>query len=240
MAGPLGLPIWESAILRARERVAEARARRPEDANEHAGPIAWLSTHGVPRGELVALALAGLESPEASDATYAEIVRWLGEQLVTRSAWETHGEAVLQRLLARWGPFLLGWLTQLLDHAVRSTRVLSDEQAPADLTRGLLSLGPPPPWTPALHESLARLILRMARESLERGRLDEARSALAALAHLTPPAHIIRLVHSLRDLPALDARTRELIDLNLRLLRREDGQAASLEGVLNAFRQLAG
>src|SRR5262249_47933747 len=158
--------------------------------------------HGVSRSELVALALEGIAAPDVSEATLAELVRWLGERLVTRSAWESHGEAVLYRFYIRWGWDLLGPLFQLLDAALQRSRVLAGRNAqPTRLSRGLWSLGTPPSWMPALHESLARLILRVTREALDRGEIASAKATLAALLHLTPSSRIVPQVHCLLDLP---------------------------------------
>ena len=232
----ISLPGWNEALLSVDAQSGTERlVSDPDDAN----PIGWLVQHGVPRSELVALALEGIVAPDVSEATLAEVIRWLGEQLVTRSAWESHGEAVLHRFYARWGWDLLGPLFQLLDYAIERSRALAGSDGKSTgLARGLWSLGAPPSWVPALHESLARVIVRVAREALERGETARAKATLAALLHLSPPSRVVPQVHCLRDLPGLRDDMRELVDLNVYLLRRENGRAASLEGVLHALREL--
>lgn len=231
----LRLPSREDA-LSASDTAAEGESR--DASSEESNPLSWLDRHGVPRGELVALALDGIGAPDVNEATLAEVVRWLGERMVSRSAWESHGEAVLYRFYTRWGWDLIGPLFQLLHHAIERSRTASSDGKSADLARGLLSLGAAPAWTSALHESLARVIVRTTRESLQRGETARAKATLSALVHLNPPARVVPLVHCLRDLPDLPADIRELVALNVHLFRRENGRTAGLEGVLNTLREL--
>ena len=234
---PLDLPEWDDAL---RVGGATSAARPCSSERSDATPFGWLADHGVPRGELVTLALEGIVTPDASEATLSQVIQWLGEQLVTRSAWEVHGEAILYRLLTRWGWDSLGRFIQLLDHAIRRSAALAAEIGRStDLAREFYSMEAPPPWTMALHEALARVVIRVAREALGHGETARAKAALAALAHLHPPCRVVGLVHSLRETPGLGDEVRELVDLNVRFLRRDNGSAASLEGVLNALRELS-
>jgi hypothetical protein len=231
----LSLPSFSDA-LSLLESPSEIAA--PAADSQAGSPLGWLAQHGVPRGELVALALEGFVAPDVTEATLAELIRWLGERLVTRSAWESHGEAILYRFYVRWGWDLLGPLFQLLHFAIERSRALATDDKLTDLAHGLWSLGASPPWVPALHESLARVLIRIARELLERGHTGRAKATLAALSHLSPPSRVVPQVHRLLDLPDLAGELRELIELNVQLLRRENGKVASLEAILNALREL--
>lgn len=234
----LRLPAWED-VTAANAPLESAQHRSDCADSKDANPLSWLDRHGVPRGELVMLALDGIIAPDVNEATLAEVIRWLGERMVSRSAWESHGEAVLYRFYTRWGWDLIGPLFQLLHHAIERSRVLANgDGKPIELARGLLAVGASPSWTAALHESLARVIVRVARESLQRGESARAKASLAALLHLNPPARVVPLVHCLHDLPDLAADIAELVELNVHLFRRENGRAATLEGVLNTLREL--
>ena len=232
----ISVPDWSHALASVD---AQSVSARPMTECEGACAIGWLGKHGVASRELMSLALDGITAPEVSEATLDEIIFWLAQRLVTRSAWELHGEAVLYRFHVRWGWDLLGPLFQLLHYAVERSRDLAfGPSKPAELARGLWSLGAPPAWAPALHESLARLIIRIAREALERGEHARARATLTALLQLNPPPRVVPQLHRLLDLRQLGQDIRELVELNVHLLRRENGRAASLAGVLNALQEL--
>ena len=102
----------------------------------------------------------------------------------------------------------------------------------------MLRAGPPPAWTPALHEAFGEALCERIRGCIERDEHARATGTLAALVHLALPPRTVRAFRVLRGLPSATASERELLELHAELCRKSDPSRASLDGVLETVREL--
>lgn len=206
-----------------------------DDARFDRARIEWLAEHGARRRDLVAIALDRLASGTLVEDDARSLLRWLAEQLQTRSAWEQNGALILDRLLTvwRWDP--IGRLVAFLDEIAAISDASRGESHPQLLLRTT-----PPPWTAALHEALARVIVERVETSLDaHSDARRAEALLEALVQLEIPPRLHGPLRALARRAERYERTSELVALHLQLCRRASPDVATMDGAIAALRDLA-
>jgi hypothetical protein len=195
------------------------KARTTKKSEERANLLGWLQSRGLPRAELVPIAV--LPFGEGEDGL--AVVAWLAQNLATRAAWDAHGFEIVSALMAGGAHAELGELCA----AVWSEACRTAKEPP----RGLLQ---------AIEVAFAKTLLGTIRGALGRGSKARAMAALSALACLDLPSRMSQPVHDLRRADgAEDPDVAELIAVNERLVKHNDGGQASLEGVIAALHAIA-
>ncbi|WP_437681679.1 hypothetical protein [Sorangium sp. So ce131] len=200
---PAELP---NALLPAvRERV---RSRAPYD-EELAALLRWLAAHEEPLSSLIGVILYHLEARRPGHAA----LQWLTSTLRTRTRWAHHGRDVLLAMMDAEA-----W--QELLKLVRDVLPARDAAADPDGRERQRMIV-------ALHDSMARALVKLAERALERNATNEVLGALHGLAALHPLTSVRKLLHRLHEKPGVTEPIAELIALNEELLRRDTTNDAS-------------
>jgi hypothetical protein len=77
------------------------------------------------------------------------------------------------------------------------------------------------------------------REKLTASNTDQAMVYLSALACLDLPTRLSRSIHDLLRAPGTEGEVRTLIEMNVRLVKRDRGRQASFEDIVAAIHCLA-
>jgi hypothetical protein len=194
------------------------KAKRARRGAERVNLLAWLEAHDTPRAKLVEIVIGAIR---AGAISHPEII-WLSRKLVTRTAWDKHGLAVLSALLAARA---FGEMSELIALAWSEAGRDSGE-----VPQGFLE---------AIQVAFAMVLLGVTREALAAGDERRALSTLSALVCLDPPSRVSRSVHELRRFQDASPAALELIRVNERLVKHSDARDASLEGVVSALHAVA-
>lgn len=216
-----GAEDWSRGVRELPALLGEAileKARRTPRGAERVNLVSWLEAHDAPRATLVEIVIEAIRSGEIS---HPEIV-WLSRKLVTRTAWDKHGQSALSALLTARA---FGEMSELI--------ALSWGEAARE--RGEVLQG----FCEAIQVAFAMTLLGVAREALAAGDERRALSTLSALVCLDPPSRVSRAVHELRRFQGTSPEVRELIRVNERLVKHSDARDASLEGVVAALHAIA-
>lgn len=198
------------------------RARNAFSADERAALLVWLASRDVPRTTLLPIACSAVRAGELS----RELCAFIAASLGSRAAWEAHGLDCFLAFLDR------GALAELSDLCADAySRARGKEGASeGSAARGLLS---------AMHAAFAGGLVATAHEALAAEQHPRALLSLAALTCLDPPSRLSRAVHDLRRIAGSDGDVRELVELNVRLIKHGRGREASFEGLVAAIHTLA-
>ncbi|MBK6515723.1 MAG: hypothetical protein IPG04_16895 [Polyangiaceae bacterium] len=193
--------------------VMEAKAAATEDAGLATKLLDRLEELGAPRRKILGVALERL----ARDPT-AVPAGWFSHRLDSKALWEDVGTETLTALLREPTTDRATVVYEVCHGALRSG---------ADLCA-------------TMHTVLGRVLVRFAKEALTHGDTGKARTALTALAHLSPAPQIRQTVLALRKVgPHLDDEVEHLIELNAGLLRR-GADLATLSDIAHALAALCG
>jgi hypothetical protein len=201
-------PTLPTSLLPAVRRRVRSRAPREQELVDL---LRWLEARGEPFGDLIAVMLGRL----AEGKPRHEAIRWLVSALASRTRWAHHGRDVLLSLIdaEAWSE-----LSELL------RRVAPDPITDAERkARHRMVI--------AVHDALARTLVRIAERALDRGAEGEAIGALHGLAALHPLTSVRRLVHQLRGKSGAASEIEDLVALNEELLRRDTTHEARAHDV---------
>lgn len=196
--------------------VIEARAATTTHVSEATQLLTRMQQLGAKRDALLGVVVERMKTlgPAAVDPG------WVGQHLGSRSAWDQHGAALVDALLAP--PSRAGVAAFM--GIVLSAPV--EEKSRESLSR-------------AVHTVMSQFLIRSAGSSIEESDHDGARRALTALAHLSPRSGIQGTVEALERRGPSDV-CRELIRLNGALLKRKNSEHATLTAIRDALVALLG
>lgn len=184
------------------------RAQAIADEREFLALVRWLGANQEPPADLVTLLLDRVARRPATEP----LMRWLSGVLSSRTLWERQGPRVMDALVKAEA-----W--DAIYHLVWSPTRRVGPEAEAWPSQGIVA---------AIHEALALPLLRRLEEALESANAQAARATLQALATLHPTPRLGKKLRALGRRPAPSEDVADLLQLNLRLLRKGTMREATL------------
>ncbi|XYI02549.1 hypothetical protein ACMHYB_23460 [Sorangium sp. So ce1128] len=217
---------WNDEVDLPASLAPAVRRRAPvvADGREFLALARWLARHGERPADLVSLALDRIAQRPPTDEAMKQLMGWLATVLASRTLWEQHGPRVMEVLVQQ-----KAWIA--IDTLMRDSARRPDPAAG--------EAAPRPKLLAAMHEALAVVLLRRLKAAIQVSDAEAASAALQALVALHPPARLSRKLYELKRLPLPSPEVSELLDLNLRLLRKGTTQDASLSDIYAALSLLA-